>query len=317
MALTRKVFGQLKNWVYTLNNPTQQDYAEVFALQEHCNYSVFQCEEGQNGTPHLQGYVVLKRKQRLSFFKKWLPRAHLEGAFGDHSECAAYCQKLEGRITEPVIFGTLPPDGAGARTDLAAIQELIKSGGSERDIAEQFFGDFVRYHGGISKAIKLLAPIVTRNPDIEPDIKVYWGPTGSGKSRRATSEAPDAFRLQRASDNNSTKYFEGYMGQREIIIDDFYGWIQYDLLLRLLDRYPLRCLVHYGSVEILATKFIITSNKHPRQWYRLSDVSALLRRLPSIEYLGDGITGTTTDGRLYCHGPSYTMPSLPIARDQL
>ncbi len=67
-----------------------------------------------------------------------------------------------------------------------------------------------------------------------------------------------------------------------MVIDEFYSWIPLDVLLRLLDRYPLLVERKGGSVRMLATVFIFTSNVPPDEWYSnlpLNRTLALRRRL--------------------------------------
>lgn len=323
-------FGQRKPWLITLNDYTNE---EVETLNSICNNEC-QCAAWQKeiapttGQRHIQCYVLLLRKQRLSFWKRHLPRAHLDAARGTPDECIAYCTKEVSRDSTPgsgpFRFGTIPEDERGKRTDLLAIRGRILDGATEQDIARDYFADYVRYHGGIAKAVRLLGTPVSRHAPDGIEVKVYWGPTGTGKSRRATAEAPDAFRIQRPADKNSTKLFEGYNGQLSIIIDDFYGWIPYDLLLRLLDRYPFRAHIHYGSVEILATRFWITSNHSPSEWYRnIGNTAALQRRLNYVELMDGGYTYTTDAGLPGCasggmppaagmHNLQRTGPDVPV-----
>lgn len=56
-------------------------------------------------------------------------------------------------------------------------------------------------------------------------------------------------------------WLDGYHGQKTIIFDEFYGWIKYDLLLRICDRYPLQLPIKGGFVQCQATTFVFTSNK--------------------------------------------------------
>ena len=63
---------------------------------------------------------------------------------------------------------------------------------------------------------------------------VYWGATGTGKSRRAWEEAG----LDAYPKDPRTKWWDGYTGQRNVVVDEFRGTIDVAHLLRWLDRYP-------------------------------------------------------------------------------
>lgn len=146
-----------------------------------------------------------------------------------------------------------------------------------RDVLENHPASFVRYHKGFQAVQLVLGK--RRNPEESPTIEIYWGDSGTGKSRKAVEENPGAYIMTKPNGNN-TVWFDGYEGQETIIFDEFYGWVQYDLLLRILDRYPLRLQVKGGFVECSATKFIFTSNKSWVDWYpNVQDTSALERRI--------------------------------------
>lgn len=107
---------------------------------------------------------------------------------------------------------------------------------------------------------------------------VFWGATGTGKSRRAWEEAGvDAY-----PKDPRTKWWDGYAGQRHVVIDEFRGIIDIAHMLRWLDRYPVLVEVKGSSVVLKASTIWITSNLDPRYWYDgLDDATrnALLRRL--------------------------------------
>lgn len=135
----------------------------------------------------------------------------------------------------------------------------------------------VKYHKGLVFASGLLAK--RRSPEVCPEIKIYWGDSGTGKTKKAVEEYPDAYILTKPN-GNGVIWFDGYEGQETIILDEFYGWVQYDLLLRLLDRYPLKLQIKGGMVECSATRFVFTSNKRWEDWYpNIDDKSALQRRI--------------------------------------
>lgn len=112
---------------------------------------------------------------------------------------------------------------------------------------------------------------------------VYWGPTGTGKSRAAWEAASvDAY-----PKDPRTKFWCGYQGQANVVIDEFRGGIDIGHVLRWLDRYPVIVEVKGSSRRLDATDIWITSNLHPRDWYpELDDktLDALMRRLIITEF---------------------------------
>ena len=73
-----------------------------------CKYMVVGVEVGENGTPHLQGYVRLNNKIRFNALKKLIgQRAHIEQAKGSELENDDYCRK-DGVIAYET--GTMIPE---------------------------------------------------------------------------------------------------------------------------------------------------------------------------------------------------------------
>lgn len=84
------------------------------------NYLVIGKEVGESGTPHLQGYIQLKKKSRLAGVKKIIGnRCHIEQCRGTPKENRDYCTKDK----QFVEFGQLTPQGR--RTDLDELVEDI------------------------------------------------------------------------------------------------------------------------------------------------------------------------------------------------
>ena len=63
--------------------------------------------------------------------------------------------------------------------------------------------------------------------------------------------------------------------------DDFRGdCMRLTDLQRLLDWYPLWVEIKGGSLPMLATRYVITSNQHPADWYTRGDPhGTILRRV--------------------------------------
>jgi len=80
-----------RSWCYTLNNYTEEERDGLRALS--CAYNVFGYERGDEGTPHLQGYIHFKEKKSLQAVKKVMPRAHLEPRKGTVDQAVDYCKK--------------------------------------------------------------------------------------------------------------------------------------------------------------------------------------------------------------------------------
>lgn len=79
-----------------------------------------------------------------------------------------------------------------------------------------------------------------------------------------------------------TKFWDGYYGQQNVVIDEFRGSIGISHILRWLDRYPVIVEIKGSSTVLQATTIWITSNLSPNVWYPDIDaetLAALRRRL--------------------------------------
>lgn len=90
------------NWTFTLNNYRQEDFDHIEELhrQGHFKYVIYGKEIcPSTGTPHLQGFCQLSKKQRFSGVKKLFgSKYHIEQAqYPWHA--AEYCKK-DGEFNE-------------------------------------------------------------------------------------------------------------------------------------------------------------------------------------------------------------------------
>lgn len=91
---------------FTLNNHDEQEVTRLidWVIKESDKIGYFICgdEVGENGTPHLQGYMRLVAKRRFGI-KHWKSivgtRAHIENAKGTDHDNNKYCKK-SGRFIE-------------------------------------------------------------------------------------------------------------------------------------------------------------------------------------------------------------------------
>jgi len=235
---------QSTRWCFTLNNFTPDEYANIKKLE--CKYSVIGKEVGDHGgTPHLQGFIIFKKKLSLSGVKKLLPRAHLEVAKGTSVQAADYCKK-DGDYDE---MGEVPSQGK--RTDLEAATDLIREGASMLQVAESCPTTFVKFGRGL-RDLKLTLDKPYTPSGLRGEW--YWGAPGTGKSRKAREENPDAFL------KSQNKWFDGYNGESVIILDDMDTNVLGHYLKIWADRYPCTGETKGGTINLSHDKFIITSN---------------------------------------------------------
>lgn len=290
--------NKVRKYVFTINNPDIEwtgdelpdDPAGLFAQAgTQAKYIIYSYEIGMEGNPHLQGLLHLKSPQRPAAIIKWggeWSRAHLEPQRGTDKQADDYASKEEDEthVAGPWRFGEL--DSQGQRHDLKGLVETAKTTRSLKRTAEEHPELFIKYHRGVEKFLEVTN---TEKRAWKTEVKVLYGDPGTGKTKMAFESDPDAYFLRKG--NAGAVWWDGYTGQQTIIIDDFYGWIPYDLLLRICDRYPLRVDIKGGSVEFLGRTLWITSNQPWEQWYTYSDKlnkDALERRIDEILYFGKG-----------------------------
>lgn len=267
-----------KYWCFTLNNWTEEEYQELIEKHEELQYLVIGKETGSGtGTRHLQGFMVANRRIRLSQCKKFQPRAHWERCKGSPVQNQTYCKK-DGDFVE---FGTCP-GGQGTRTDLIQVLADVKSGYSLGEIREKHFAVYLRYHRALTEAIRDYS--VKRTWEV--DVRVYWGKTGTGKTKRAHEEASEDLYT-----HTGQGWFDGYSGQKDVLFDDFTGGeFKLSYLLKVLDRYPMVVPVKGGFAQWAPKRIWITSNLSPAEWYANAHEEhqrALRRRLSTVIHFED------------------------------
>lgn len=250
---------------------------------------VFQLEAGGlEGSLHLQGYFEMSSRRRVSTIVRMLgiPEIHLERRKGSAREAWDYCQKEDTRVDGPWFFGEVPrASQQGRRTDLEEIRKKLKEGQNELAIADEYFGQWVRYHKAFRRYQELLKP--PRLQQVE--VIVLWGEAGTGKTRWCFDRYGYDAVYAVPSDQSGQIWFDGYIGQPVMLLDDFYGWLKLHFLLKLCDRYPLKLPIKGGFAECQATTIVFTSNQEPLEWYHWDKFparvqQAFIRRMRKIIY---------------------------------
>jgi len=245
-----------KSWLFTVNNPQNLKLPEEFKAR----FCIWQLERGEQGTPHLQGYAYFSGNKRLSALKKLAPTAHWEIRRGTHEQAKTYCSKTDTRVDGPWQYGDEPKQGT--RQDLISVKKRILEGASELEIADEFFSSWTKNYRAFREYRLLSTPPRT----IKTVVVCLFGPPGVGKTSAITRHYPDAYWLVRPT-TGTNLWFDGYCQHRVLVIDEFYGWIPFDFLLRLCDHSPLQVQTKGGTVPFNSHLVIFTSNKHPGTWY--------------------------------------------------
>jgi len=81
--------NQRLTWCFTINNYDEDDtFPDLL-----CSYLIEAHEIGETGTPHIQGFMELKTRMRLTQLKPLCPKAHFEACRGTPWQNMMYCKK--------------------------------------------------------------------------------------------------------------------------------------------------------------------------------------------------------------------------------
>lgn len=231
-----------------------------------------QQEIGESGYHHWQLFVITTRKVSVIQIKSvFSDSTHAELT---HSKAAEeYCLKDLTCVPGTRFELGIRPFQRNSDVDWERVWELAVSG-SIMGIPASIR---IRHYGTLRK----IGADFASPSAIERRVFVYWGRTGTGKSRRAWEEGgPFAF-----SKDPRSKFWNGYRGQEHVIIDEFRGAIDISHFLRWLDRYPVHVDIKGYSGPLRATTYWITSNKSPECWYPDLDhetYMAMIRRFTEV-----------------------------------
>lgn len=157
-----------RSFPFTINNPEYEwdggdvpvDPGRLFEKAgAQARYIVYSYEIGESGTPHYQGWIQLKTKERMSAIHKWggeWAHASLQIQRGSDQQNEEYCSKTDDptHVAGPWEFGVRVKQGE--RTDIQQACQIIKEGGSCKRVAEEFPETFVKFGKGIERLEDIL-----------------------------------------------------------------------------------------------------------------------------------------------------------------
>jgi len=256
-------------WILTI---PQHEFTPF--LPPQCNYIIGQLESGNDsGFLHWQVMVSFKSKQSLVGVRAVFGNFHAE--LSRSSAADSYCQKEETRIAGTQFELGAKPFSRNSKIEWESVWIAAQSGALSQIPPNV---RVVNY-----RSIRSIASDYSRCVGMVRECFVFWGKTGTGKSRRAWEEAG----MEAYCKDPRTKFWDGYQDQENIVVDEFRGGIDVAHLLRWLDRYPVRVEIKGSSKPLVAKKIWITSNICPTVWYPLIDeetLAALMRRLVVEEF---------------------------------
>jgi hypothetical protein len=270
-----------RRWCATFNNYTENEVVALRDGSDTFKYLIFGKEIGESGTPHLQIYFELKDGMSFNAVKEKLIREfgvsfstiHIEAAKGNNQQNIEYCSK-EGCFEE---FGQKGQQGK--RNDLNRAIELYNESKDLNQVISEYPDIYVKYFPGLTRLHNRTLP--------KRDFMTigYWlyGETGSGKSRWAHQNFPEAY--WKPSD---MVWFDGYEGQETVIIDDYRPTkeMSFQFILRMVDRYPFMVPVKGAYVQFAPKRIIFTSPRDIGETFahweflKTEDLNQMYRRFP-------------------------------------
>lgn len=257
--------SRAKRWCYTLNNYTPEEEHNIQNIE--CEYHVYGKEVGENGTPHLQGFICFKNRKVFNAVKKLFKtdRIHLEVSRGTIEEASEYCKK-DGNYFEK---GEKPEEshrkgGEATKKKWEEARENAKKGKFEEIPADMW----IKYRRSwIAEYTDNLNKDISEIKDIDLKDHFYWiyGPTGTGKSHLARQIAQAFDPDHQPYLKGLNKWWSGYENQKVVIIEEwnpdaskFLG----SLLKQWCDKWPFTAETKGGHFVngIRPERIIITSN---------------------------------------------------------
>lgn len=208
----------------------------------------------KTGRHHLQGAVYFKNGKTRDEFQSWTcgrkPKHWCDIWRGTAEQNKKYCSKDRKYIEHGSIDNIF---NQGKRNDISIVKEALEEGANMRTIIKsatnnqvvQFAAKYLTYH--------------EKQRKWKPEVLWFWGPAGTGKTRKAWELAPDAYCC-----NETTKWWDGYDAHEEVIIDDITeDFSTFKNMLKIIDRYPYQVQVKGGYRQLLVKRIIITGTQHP------------------------------------------------------
>jgi len=232
----------------------------------------------------------------------------LESRRGTQSEAISYCKKddtcvrWDNTTTEPIAgrfeIGTPYRRINGREED--TFEEMLKDPEVQVDqIIDEHPTEYIKNHNGIEKLKEKQWESKAVRPN--PNVIVYYGKTGMGKSFKARTQFPNAYRA--VWPTGGRWWWPDYNHQEVVIMDEFRMQISFNTLIQLLDAGKFTVEYKGGNKFMTSTTFVFTTNIHPKDWYPgVNDRTPLFRRLIQFgkffEFTRQNPTSTTEEPRM-------------------
>lgn len=265
---------KFRGWYFTDFVLDEEFVKKAFSKAQYITYGREVCPS--TNKKHLQGFAYFKSPISISSMRKKFPNRTCLPISGTPAQNIKYCQK-----DKDFYESGEKPDGQGKRTDLDEIRDLLES---QPEMPMQAVIDCAKSYQSVKMA-EVILKYKEKPRNWLPEVYWFHGPSGTGKTKAAYEMlGPDCYTCM-----DNLKWFEGYDGHHNVLIDDIRrDCMSYKSLLKLLDRYAYRVETKGGSRQFLAKKIVITCPSDPTSLFAGNgeDPFQLTRRIKEIRYFG-------------------------------
>jgi len=193
-----------------------------------------------------------------------------------------YCAKEETRLEEPLSHG-VPPPRLNVLGDKKAFNQRMIEIGAEKAVEEGHIR--VTEYAKLKMNLDLYKACTVKLPGLDAlDNEWIWGLPGIGKTKSVRDRYPDLY------EKDKSKYWNGYVGEKVVLIDD----VEKDemfllgLLKKIAQHKPFMAEDKFGQMRpARPEKIICTSNFHFNDiWSKEVDQLALNRRFNVHHIIG-------------------------------
>ena len=271
---------QMRHFAFTWNNYPEDVKVQLKNIYREldANFLVAGLEEAPTtGTPHVQGYIQLnKRKTFKTVTKIFGGKVHISPALGSSQDNYDYVTKCNMFIE----LGEARTVGR-ARAKQDRDWELMINLASQNKLEQIRLDnpkDYLIYYNTLHK----IAASNLKPEAMSRFCLWVWGKPGVGKSRFVHETWPEAYW------KNANKWWDGYTNQEVAVLDDLGTDVLAEHLKRWADRYKIVGEIKGGSLGLVYTTFVVTSNFHPKVLFQdtpQATQEAILRRFQVVEAL--------------------------------
>jgi len=259
---------QARYWLLTINDSDNgTSWIPWTVLKQDIQWLRGQKELGSTtNRPHWQLFVAYKKKIRLGRIKKdFGDRTHAEPSRSESAE--AYVFKDDTAIPNTRFELGEKSFNRNSKTDWESAKNKAKLGDLDSVPADVY----IKYY----RTLKLIAMDNMSKPQDLPSCSGIWiwGPPGSGKSHFARQHYGQSLYLKAQN-----KWWDGYQGEKFVLLDDFDTKVMGHYLKIWCDKYAFMAECKGSSIQIRPDKFIITSNYTPEELFEDPIVAEAVRR---------------------------------------